>query len=89
LQGTHPENGKRVFGTILLEVPGVEPGLNKDLSPAEIAELEELLTASYYALQSIIHVMCSSGLCSAKLSNLYNDLAHQLSPDFARLLDFT
>jgi len=32
LQSTHPENGKQVFGAILLDVPGVEPGLNKDLS---------------------------------------------------------
>jgi len=40
-------------------------------------------------ISTVLSVMCSSGLCSAKLSNLYSDLAHQLSPDFARLLDFT
>jgi hypothetical protein len=33
--------GERVFGAIILDVPGVEPRLNKALSPARVAELEE------------------------------------------------
>ncbi len=48
-----------------------------------------LLPSACYALQSIKGAMCSSGLCAARLSNLYKLLFHQPSPDFARLPDFT
>src|SRR5262249_18006861 len=38
---TSPESGQYVCGTILLEIPGVEPGLNRQLTAARITELGE------------------------------------------------